>query len=123
MSEKNIEPEYTLDIKLDTCNVSSKYQTNSTVLFLLIAYSYNIQEIGFASNTNLVLNVKLKKGDNLVFEKKYSVKNEQPFIKKVNSTIYPIRSDFMINMGESLSLGTKECIEQIISDINKIIKH
>jgi hypothetical protein len=37
-------------------------------------------------------------------------------------TLLLIHSDFVANMAESLSLSTKECIEQIIIDINQVIE-
>lgn len=113
---------YTIEITFDTCKITSKYQRNSTVLFLLFAYSMSFQEIGFPAITNLVLNVKLKKNNNLIFEKKYSIDRTQPFINSQTRDVNKLRSDFVTNMAESLSLSTKDCIEQIITDINQVIE-
>lgn len=114
--------QYTVEVVFDTCKVDSKYQRNSTVLFFLIAYSMSFQEIGFPAKTNLALHVKIKKANTLVFEKKYSINKEQPFINAPIRDINKLRSDFVTNMAESLSFSTKDCIEQIIFDINQIIE-
>ena len=112
---------YTIEIIFDTCNVNSKYQRSSTVLFLLFAYSMHFQERGFPAETNLALNVRLKKENELIFEERYSVNNVQPFLNIPTPNVNRLRSNFVTNMAESLSLGTKESIEQIITDINQVI--
>ncbi len=114
--------EYSLEIKYDTCIIKSKYQQNSTILFLLLAYSVSTRELGFPAEANLALHVRFKKGDDLVFEKKYSIDRIQPFLNNQSVNVNNLRSDFVNNMAESLSLGTKDCIEQIINDINHVIK-
>jgi hypothetical protein len=83
----------------------------------------NFQEIGFPAETNLVLNVKLKKENNLIFEKKYTIEKTQPFINRPALNVNKLRSDFVTNMAESLSLSTKESIELIITDINNITQN
>ena len=122
LTDTPTDSKYTVEIVVDTCKIDSKYQRNSTVLFFLIAYSMSFQEIGFPAKANLVLNVKVKKAVNLIFEKKYSIDKEQPFINAQMRDVNKLRSDFITNMAESLSHGTKECIEQIIFDINQIIE-
>jgi hypothetical protein len=116
-----INSKYAMEINFDTCIAHSKYQRNNTALFLLLAYSMNFQEIGFPAETNLILNVKLKEDDDLIFENKYSITKTQPFLNIQARNVNKLRSDFITNIIESLSLSTKECIEQIISDINQII--
>ena len=122
LTDNPTDSEYTIEIVFDTCKINSKYQRNSTVLFFLIAYSMSFQEIGFPAKTNLVLNLKVKKADNLIFEKTYSIDKEQPFINARMQDVNKLRSDFVTNMAESLSLSTKDCIEQIIFDINQVIE-
>ena len=115
------ESDYTIQITHDTCAVSSEYQQIDSILFLLFAYSASSQEIGFPTQTTLSINVKLKKEGDSVFEKNYSINKVQPFINNNYTNINNLRSAFVINMVESLSLGTKECVEQIIQDINNTI--
>ncbi|MCG8412146.1 MAG: hypothetical protein MI739_12775 [Bacteroidales bacterium] len=122
LSDNINESDYSLEITCDTCKVESKYQRNCTVVFLLFAYSMSFQEIGFPAETNLLLNVKLNKGDNLVFEKKYQVYTAQPFLNVQRRNQVKLRADFVTNMAESLSLSTKNGIEQMIADINNAIK-
>jgi hypothetical protein len=113
--------DYILEIRFDTCQTKSKYRKIDTLLFLLVAFGSSTQEIGDPSETDLNLNVKLIKDDKLVFEKKYSINRTQPFINVQTNDVDKLRSDFLTNMVESLSLSTKECIEQIIRDINLVI--
>ena len=122
LTENIDQSEYTIEFALDSCSVNSKYQRNTTVLFFLFAYSMYFQEIGSPAQTDLVMNVKLKKKGELVFEKKYSIHKIQPFITRKTLTIDALRADFITNMAESLSLSTKDCIESIIADINQSIK-
>ncbi|MGV8091301.1 MAG: hypothetical protein AB2L24_05480 [Mangrovibacterium sp.] len=118
------EPEhkgYHLEIQVDTCQTKSTYQRNSTTLFFLLAYSMSFQEIGFPAETILTANVKLHRGQDLILEKSYSVRRSQPFIKKQNVNVNDLRNDFVNNMTESLSITTKDCVEQIIHDLNAVI--
>jgi len=117
-----IEPEYTVEITFENCKVNSKYQRNTTTIFLLLIYTMSFQEIGFPAETDLVLNVKFNKGKDLIFEKKYSIEKTQPFLNVQRRDVNKLRSDFVMNMAESLSLSTKECIEQIIKDLNQAIE-
>lgn len=123
LDENTEKSEYSLEITYDTCKVNSKYHRNSTVLFLLFAYSMNFQEIGFPAETDLAVKVKLSKGSKSVFEKTYSTNRIQPFINQQTVNVNKLRSDFVINMAESLSLVTKECIEEIISDLNVVVEN
>ena len=111
---------YTVEIVFDTCKIDSKYQRSTIVLFFLFAASMREQEIGYPAKTNLVLNVKLKKETNLIFERKYSIEKVQPFLNTGNT--YKLYSDFVTNMVESLSLSTKDCIEQLVIDINQVVE-
>lgn len=114
--------EYTVEIEYDTCKIKSTYQRNSTVLFLFFAYTMSFQEIGFPAKTSLDFTLKLKKEGNLFFEKKYFIRKTQPFINAQTRDLNKLRSDFVTNMAESLSLSTKEIIEKIIDDINQVIR-
>jgi hypothetical protein len=117
-----INAEYTIEIEYDTCKIKSTYQRNSTVLFLFFAYTMSFQEIGFPAKTSLDFTLKLKKEGNLFFEKKYFIHKTQPFINTQMRDLNKLRSDFVTNMAESLSLSSKEIIEKIINDINQVIQ-
>jgi len=114
---------YTLEISFDTVKINSKYQRSSTVLFFLIAYSMYFHETGFPAEARLALNVRLRKGRDLIFEEEYFVYREQPFLSNQMRNVNQLRSNFVTNMAESLSLNTKESIEQIIKDINLAIEN
>jgi hypothetical protein len=109
---------YSLDITIDSCRTNSKYQRSSTILFLVFIYSVSFSELGFPAETYLQVSTKLRKGKTLITEKSYSVKRTQPFLSTRNIDTNKLRSDFTANMVESLSLCTKQCIEDIINDIN-----
>ena len=113
--------DYILEFRFDTCQTKSKYQTKAVIVFVLVAFGMSGQEIGFPSETYLDLNVKLIKDHNLVFEKTYSINRMQPFINAQTRDVEKLRSDFLTNMVESLSLSTKECIQRIVKDINQVI--
>lgn len=121
VADKPTDSNYSLEITYDTCSIKSKYQRNSTVIFLLLAYSVSVQEVGFPAESNIALNVKLKKDSNLIFEKRYSVERTQPFLNTNQRDVDRLRSDFVTNMAESLSFSTKACIETIVADINRVI--
>jgi hypothetical protein len=113
---------YTLEIKIDTCSTNSKYQRSTTVLFLFFAYSVSSMESGFPAETNLMVSTKLKKGSDLIAEKSYAIKRTQPFIPTQNTSVNNLRADFTANMVESLSLSTKQCVEDIINDVNRTLR-
>ena len=112
--------QYSLEITIDTCKVRSKYQRNSTVIFLLFAYSMSFQELGFPSETDLVISTRFKKGEKVISEKSYQIKKTQPFLSTQSANVNKLRADFTANMVESLSMSTKQCIEELLNDINKL---
>lgn len=114
--------DYNLEIIFNTCLTRSKYQIQSTFLFLLVASSLDVRRSGSPSETDLNLNVKLFKAKHLVFEKRYLIGRKQPFINAQTLDVSKLHSDILTNMVESFSLSTKECIEQIVKDINQVIR-
>jgi len=110
-------PTYVLELNFDTCLTTSVFQQKTTVIFMVIAYSTLYQEVASPAQTSLGVTAQLKRDGNVVFEKKYSIKQTQPYTDKGMN----VRSDCVTNMVESLALGTKECIEQIIQDVNRVI--
>ena len=109
---------YTLDLTIDSCNTVSKYSRTYMFMYLVIAYSWSWSESGSPAETNLQLSAKLRKGNTLLYEKKYAVRRTQPFINSTRVNSNKLRADFTTNMVEGLSLSTKECTEQIVADIN-----
>jgi hypothetical protein len=91
-------------------------------MYLFFAYSMSYSELGFPAETNLQVSTKLWKGNALITEKRYSIKRKQPFIQTGQVNGDKLRSNFTANMVESLSLSTKECIEEMVRDINSSIK-
>jgi len=122
LTDEKDDDAYLLEVRFVTCLTKSRYQQRYLLLFLFFAASVSVQEIGYPSQTDLILDVKLIKGNNSVFEKKYSVIRAQPFINAQTRKLEKLRSDFVTNMVESLSLSSKEGIERIIKDINLIIQ-
>jgi hypothetical protein len=119
--DEPMDNDYTLEIVYDTSKTEAKYHINITILFFLIPEIPYWQEVGFPAQTTLSVIVRLRKRDELVFEKRYSVDKTLPAVPSNNQNIMKMQYAFVTNMAESLSLGTKECIEQIIRDINLII--
>jgi hypothetical protein len=113
--------DYTLEIVFDSCKTVSKYQETSTVIILIMSYSMYFQETGFPAQTSLSVSATLRKDDEVIFTKNYFIENTQPFLPVNNRNMDRMRLDFVTNMAESLSLGTKECVEQIIQDVNSMI--
>lgn len=113
---------YTLDITIDTCITNSKYRRTTTVMFLFFAYSMSFGEMGFPAETNLQVTTKLRKGNVLIAEKRYSIKHKQPFLNSVQRNPDRLRFEFTENMVESLSLSTKQCVEDVVKDINSSLK-
>ena len=109
---------YTLDLTIDTCNTISKYKKSYTFMYLFFAYSWYYSESGSPAQTNLQVSAKFRKGNSLIYDKKYSIKRIQPFVNPINANSNKLQSDFSTNMVEGLSLSTKDCIEQIVADIN-----
>lgn len=109
---------YTLNLTIDTCNTTSKYKKSFVFMFLFFAYNYSYSESGSPAETNLQVSAKLMKGDSLIYDKKYNIKRIQPFVTRPRINSNNLRSDFSTNMVEGLSLSTKDCIEQIIADVN-----
>jgi hypothetical protein len=109
---------YSLYIKIDSCNTISSYKRTTKIVYLLFAYSIRIVMDGFPAETNLQYTAKLKKGKDLIFEKKYNINHQQPFIY---STMDNYNADFISHMTDALSISTKMAIEQIIVDINTSI--
>jgi len=113
---------YTLEITIDTCTTTAKYRHTSMFMYLFFAYSMSYSEMGFPAETNLQVSTKLWKGNALITEKRYSIKRKQPFIQAGQVNGDKLRSNFTANMVESLSLSTKQCIEEMVRDINSSIK-
>ena len=106
---------YSLYIKIDSCNTISSYKRTTKIVFLLFAYSIHIVMDGLPAETNLQYTATFKKGKDLIFEKKYIINQQQPFIY---STMDNYNADFISHMTAALSVSTKMAIEQIIADIN-----
>ncbi|MDD4994323.1 MAG: hypothetical protein PHR83_19040 [Paludibacter sp.] len=119
--EKTNDSIYSLDLKIDSCNTISKYRKSFIFMYLFFAYSYSYSESGSPAETNLQVSAKLRKGDSLIYEKKYIVKRNQPFVPQPGMNSNKLRADFTTNMVEGLSLSTKNCIEQIVDDVNTSI--
>jgi hypothetical protein len=85
---------------------------------MLLFYGTTYQESGSPAYSKLRFSAELKRGEDVIFTKNYLADREQPFISNNYRDINKLRSDFLVNMAESLSLNTKDCIELLIQDIN-----
>lgn len=112
---------YTLEVNMDTCMTHSKYQSTTMGIFVVFAYSVSSNEMGFPAETNLHVSTKLRKGSTVISEKDYTIKRNQPFLSSRSRNSNKLRADFIANMVESLSLSSKQCIEDMINDVNTSI--
>jgi hypothetical protein len=113
---------YSLDITIDTCNTDSKYKRSTFMVFFFLGAIKSSSEMGFSSETNLYVSTKLKKANSIISEKSYKISRIQPFQSPKRISADELQGNFTVNMVESLSLGTKQCIETIINDLNSTIK-
>jgi len=109
---------YKLTLSIDTCETKSNYRTSTTILYFIYAYSTSYFEKGYPAETHLSISARLSKGESLIFDKTYSVERKKPFSSIRGGDTNQLRTDFVANMVESLSLSSKECIEAIVEDIN-----
>jgi len=112
---------YTLEITLDTCETNSKYRQSSLMLYFIYAYSISYSEKGLPAETRLAFTARLKKGRTLISEKRYSIRKSLPFMRSGQDGTNGLRADFVYNMVQSLNLGTKDCVEAIVRDVNASI--
>jgi hypothetical protein len=112
---------YTLEVNIDTCMTHSKYRSTTLGIFALYAYSVSSNEMGFPAETILHVSTKLRKGSAVISEKDYSIKRNQPFLSPRSRNSNKLRAEFIANMVESLSLSSKECIENMVDDLNNSI--
>lgn len=114
-----VDSAYVLDISVDTCNTSSLYKKTAMIMYFLIAGSYGVSESCSPAITSLYVTARLRKGNDLLFDKKYSVTKFQPFVKSRFQNSGAFLSALTTNMVEVLSVSTKECIEEIVDDVNR----
>ncbi len=116
-----VDSAYVLDISIDTCNTTSVYKKTAMVLYFLIAGSYGFSESCSPATTSLYVTAKLRKGNDQLFDKKYAVTKFQPFVKSRLQNSQALLSSLTTNMVEVLSMSTKDCIEQIVDDVNQTL--
>ena len=109
---------YTLDISIDTCMTHSVYKRIIYVAFPYFRPFSNYKELGDPAETNLHVTATLKKGNSIIAVKKYDLSRSQPLLTTYKEGFDKFHSDFMVNMVQSLSLCTKQCIEEMVTDIN-----
>ena len=112
--------DYLLEFTFKNCKTTADYTKISTIYFFVIYALYEFEENGSRAKTELELDVKLKKGNSLVFQKQYSIDRKQYYYKHRQVNFLQSREDFILNMVKSLSVSTKECIEKIIVDLNRV---
>lgn len=118
-----LEADYTLDITVNRCEVNAKYEMNSVVIFLLLAYSQSYEEMGLPAITNLMVNAKLKKGEETVLDEQYQMGMSLPFLSGNYANTNKLKADFLKYLVENLSANTKFIVEAMINDINQNISH
>jgi hypothetical protein len=112
---------YTLEIGVDTCYTKAKYKRFSSFVYFGYGYSSFNDEYGKTPKTTLKVSAVLRKAGNVIFQKQYVSENSiSPGIESGQGKNDP-RGILIRSMTGSLSLSTKQCIEEIVTDINKAL--
>lgn len=114
--EKN---KYEVEITLEKCKVKSYFHIKIEVFCLFYSSITNIDMGGSPSETNLSVNMILKKEGKIFLQKKYNVDNAQDYVNYPVTRENEYYSDLMNNMVESLSLSTKQCVDNMVSDLSE----
>ncbi|GAT62729.1 hypothetical protein [Paludibacter jiangxiensis] len=112
---------YTLEIGVDTCYTRAKYKRFSSFVYFGYGYESLNDEYGKTPKTTLKVSAVLRKAGNVIFRKQYVSENSiSPGIESGQGKNDP-RGILIRSMTGSLSLSTKQCIEEIVTDINKAL--
>jgi hypothetical protein len=111
--------EYDIELTFDKCETVSQYNKTSFFAYLFFFWFYSEGHKASQGTSTLELNVKLRKGNSLILSKNYLFKDIEPFLYTPQGTI--THEALVINMAESLSNATKNCIEKVIEDVNTAI--
>jgi len=112
---------YTLEIGVDTCYTRAKYKRFSSFVYFGYGYESLNDEYGKTPKTTLKVSAVLRKAGNVIFRQQYVSENSiSPGIESRQGKNDP-RGILIRSMTGSLSLSTKQCIEEIVTDINKAL--
>lgn len=113
------ESKYSLEINIDTIQVSGPYESSGYGFFLLFAYGYGISDMAGPATTRLALSYNLMKNDSSVLQN--SVANT--FYTKQASYQYSSKStmqgSYATKMVQTLSANIDFVCNQVILDINQ----
>jgi len=113
---------YTLEIAFENTHTTSKFSSESRHTFVVVGVLHMHSSKGYPANTMMKATAVLKKNGSVVYENKYELNREQPFLQtpgiRTNGLVAKVES----NMAESLSLTTKKCVESIVDDVNTFFR-
>jgi hypothetical protein len=105
-----------LEISLDAVPSTFIYTNNGTVLFVVVAYSYNFSEYVYSKDQEFKMSYKIKDGDNVVRADTFSFKLEDRYAN-VRYTTYDLVYKYMDVLKWNFSNKSSEFIERIIEDL------
>lgn len=113
---------YVLDVTLKSLEASSNYLKQELYLYFFVdGYSLNIQELK-PSKSQLTCQVRLSKGDQILFDKPITTSISFPNNLTGNEHIYQMMQLLSGNMVESINQITRSCIESVVTDVSRHLK-
>jgi len=115
--------DYNLEILIDTCITKARYKEKTTIMVSSTFISYSMYAGSFPSETYISIKLKIRNGNNIVLEKKYKVSKIQNYPFQFDNIGFDeSNSPLITNMVESLSLSTKDIIDEMVIDIINSVK-
>ena len=109
------------EITVDSCYTTSVFRKRNWSVLLTLGVSSETEQAE-AALTHLYTTGRLKKNGVVLSEKKYAIISEPMYyLKRKVKTEEEMRSTLTNNLLESLSLGTKKCVEYMIADLNSLL--
>ena len=113
---------YVLEVKLQSMEAASNYIKQELYLYYFIdSYSLNIQELK-PSKSQLTCQIRLSKGDQILFDKPMTTSLSFPVNLTGNEDINQMMQLLSGTMVESINQITRSCIESVVADVNRHLK-
>jgi hypothetical protein len=117
----NNDCDYQLTLTINYHNTGGPYKQAGSLLILPYGYSYSWSELGGPVVTDITLTARMTQADSIVMDKRYSEEQTSMLIRQKGRTAAQYRDHFANSLVESLALAMKQCIEDLVADINIIV--
>jgi hypothetical protein len=117
----NKDCDYQLSLTINHHNTGGPYKQSGSVIFLLSFYSVSQYEMGGPVVTDITLTAWMTQADSVVMDKQYTAEQTSNLIRQERRNVIEYREHFANSLVESLSMAMKQCIEDIVADINTIV--